>query len=81
MTEAAYQRLPARLAMRLLELSNPDCMIPGPGQQALAGMLGTYRESVGARLRGSKSIVRIHGMRCCRAAMRHACSRLTSKSQ
>ncbi len=52
MTEVAYQRLPARLATRLLELSNLDCIISGPGQQALAGVLGTYRESIGARLQG-----------------------------
>ena len=54
MKEFAYQRLPARLATRLLELSNLGCIFPGSGQQALAGILGTYRESIGARLRGIK---------------------------
>jgi CRP-like cAMP-binding protein len=46
----AYQRLPARLAARLLDLSSGG-IIHGPSRQALAGMLGAYRETIGVYLR------------------------------
>ena len=54
MEEVAYKRLPERLASLLLELSNGGRFIRGTSHQALADMLGTYRETISAILRGFK---------------------------
>jgi CRP/FNR family transcriptional regulator, cyclic AMP receptor protein len=54
MEEVAYKRLPERLASLLLELSNGGRFIKGTSHQALADMLGTYRETISAILRGFK---------------------------
>lgn len=54
MEEVAYKRLPERLAGLLLELSNGSKAIRGTSHQALADMLGTYRETISAILRGFK---------------------------
>ena len=54
MEEVAYKRLPERLAGLLLELSNGSRAIRGTSHQALADMLGTYRETISAILRGFK---------------------------
>ncbi len=54
MEEVAYKRLPERLAGLLLELSNGNRAIRGTSHQALADMLGTYRETISAILRGFK---------------------------
>ncbi len=54
MEEVAYKRLPERLAGLLLELSNGGRAIRGTSHQALADMLGTYRETISAILRGFK---------------------------
>ncbi len=54
MEEVAYKRLPERLASLLLELSNGGKFIRGTSHQALADMLGTYRETISAILRGFK---------------------------
>ncbi len=54
MEEVAYKRLPQRLAGLLLELANGSRAIRGTSHQALADMLGTYRETISAILRGFK---------------------------
>jgi CRP/FNR family transcriptional regulator, cyclic AMP receptor protein len=54
MEEVAYKRLPQRLAGLLLELSNGGRAIRGASHQALADMLGTYRETISAILRSFK---------------------------
>lgn len=54
MEEVAYKRLPERLAGLLLELANGGKAIRGTSHQALADMLGTYRETISAILRGFK---------------------------
>ena len=54
MEEVAYKRLPERLAGLLLELANGGWAIRGTSHQALADMLGTYRETISAILRGFK---------------------------
>src|SRR5512135_849981 len=54
MEEVAYKRLPERLAGLLLELANGGRFIRGTSHQALADMLGTYRETISAILRGFK---------------------------
>ena len=54
MEEVAYKRLPERLAGLLLELANGGHYIRGTSHQALADMLGTYRETISAILRGFK---------------------------
>jgi CRP/FNR family cyclic AMP-dependent transcriptional regulator len=54
MEEVAYKRLPERLAGLLLELGNGGRNIRGTSHQALADMLGTYRETISAILRGFK---------------------------
>lgn len=54
MEEVAYKRLPERLAGLLLELANGGRAIRGTSHQALADMLGTYRETVSAILRDFK---------------------------
>ncbi|HEX9117655.1 MAG TPA: Crp/Fnr family transcriptional regulator [Anaerolineae bacterium] len=54
MEEVAYKRLPERLAGLLLELANGGRYIRGTSHQALADMLGTYRETISAILRGFK---------------------------
>jgi CRP/FNR family cyclic AMP-dependent transcriptional regulator len=54
MEEVAYKRLPERLAGLLLELANGSRNIRGTSHQALADMLGTYRETISAILRGFK---------------------------
>jgi CRP/FNR family cyclic AMP-dependent transcriptional regulator len=54
MEEVAYKRLPERLAGLLLELANGGRNIRGTSHQALADMLGTYRETISAILRGFK---------------------------
>ena len=54
MEEVAYKRLPERLAGLLLELSNGGRAIRGTSHQALADMLGTYRETISAILRSFK---------------------------
>lgn len=54
MEEVAYKRLPERLAGLLLELANGGKAIRGTSHQSLAGMLGTYRETISAILRGFK---------------------------
>lgn len=51
MEEVAYQRLPARLASLLLDLSDSGRFIQGISHQTLADMLGTYRETISAILR------------------------------
>jgi CRP/FNR family cyclic AMP-dependent transcriptional regulator len=53
--DVAYKKLPERLAMLLLELSDEDGLILGVSHQALADHLGTYRETVSAILREFKS--------------------------
>jgi CRP/FNR family transcriptional regulator, cyclic AMP receptor protein len=53
--DVAYKKLPERLAMLLLELSdNKGGMIKGVSHQSLADHLGTYRETVSAILRDFK---------------------------
>jgi CRP-like cAMP-binding protein len=54
MEEVAYKRLPERLAGLLLELANGSKAIRGTSHQALADMLGTYRETISAILRSFK---------------------------
>ena len=54
MEEVAYKRLPERLAGLLLELANGGKAIRGTSHQSLAGMLGTYRETISAILRSFK---------------------------
>jgi len=54
MEEVAYKRLPERLAGLLLELASGGAAIRGTSHQALADMLGTYRETISAILRGFK---------------------------
>jgi CRP/FNR family cyclic AMP-dependent transcriptional regulator len=54
MEEVAYRRLPERLAGLLLELANGGSLIRGTSHQSLADMLGTYRETISAILRGFK---------------------------
>jgi CRP-like cAMP-binding protein len=54
MEEVAYKRLPERLAGLLLELANGGRQIRGTSHQSLADMLGTYRETISAILRGFK---------------------------
>ncbi len=54
MEEVAYKRLPERLAGLLLELANDGRSIRGTSHQSLADMLGTYRETISAILRGFK---------------------------
>ena len=54
MEEVAYKRLPERLAGLLLELAKGGRTIRGTSHQALADMLGTYRETISAILRGFK---------------------------
>jgi CRP/FNR family cyclic AMP-dependent transcriptional regulator len=54
MEEVAYKRLPERLAGLLLELANGGRSIRGTSHQSLADMLGTYRETISAILRGFK---------------------------
>ncbi len=54
MEEVAYKRLPERLAGLLLELANGGKAIRGTSHQALADMLGTYRETISAILRNFK---------------------------
>jgi CRP-like cAMP-binding protein len=53
--DVAYKKLPERLAMLLLDLSDYDNgLIKGVSHQALADHLGTYRETVSAILRDFK---------------------------
>lgn len=53
--DLAYKRLPERLAALLLELGGgKGGLITGISHQSLADMLGTYRETVSAILRGFK---------------------------
>lgn len=53
--DVAYKKLPERLAMLLLELSDyEDGLIKGVSHQSLADHLGTYRETVSAILRDFK---------------------------
>ena len=52
--EVAYKRLPARLAGMLLELADGGHIVRGTSHQALADMLGTYRETISAILRNFK---------------------------
>ncbi len=53
--DVAYKKLPERLAMLLLELSdNQNGLIKGVSHQSLADHLGTYRETVSAILRDFK---------------------------
>jgi CRP/FNR family cyclic AMP-dependent transcriptional regulator len=53
--DIAYKRLPERLAALLLELAGgKGDLITGVSHQSLADMLGTYRETVSAILRGFK---------------------------
>jgi CRP-like cAMP-binding protein len=53
--DVAYKKLPERLAMLLLDLSdNQAGLIKGVSHQALADHLGTYRETVSAILRDFK---------------------------
>lgn len=54
MEEVAYKRLPERLASLLLELANGGKAVRGTSHQALADMLGTYRETISAILRNFK---------------------------
>ncbi len=54
MEDVAYRRLPERLAGLLLELANGGRAIHGTSHQALADMLGTYRETISAILRSFK---------------------------
>ena len=54
MEDVAYKRLPERLAGLLLELANGGKAIRGTSHQALADMLGTYRETISAILRSFK---------------------------
>ena len=54
MEEVAYKRLPERLAGLLLDLANGGRAIRGTSHQALADMLGTYRETISAILRSFK---------------------------
>lgn len=55
MEEVAYKKLPERLAALLIELSSEEeGPIRGISHQALAGRLGTYRETVSAILRDFK---------------------------
>ena len=54
MEEVAYKRLPERLASLLLELAGNGRAIRGTSHQALADMLGTYRETISAILRSFK---------------------------
>jgi CRP-like cAMP-binding protein len=54
MEEVAYKRLPERLAGLLLELANGGRAIRGTSHQAIADMLGTYRETISAILRSFK---------------------------
>jgi hypothetical protein len=50
--EVPYHRLPARLALRFLDLSHSGGIIYGTSQLAMADMLATYRKTFGSRLRG-----------------------------
>jgi CRP-like cAMP-binding protein len=53
--DVAYKKLPERLAMLLLDLSNSqNGLIKGVSHQSLADHLGTYRETVSAILRDFK---------------------------
>lgn len=53
--DVAYKKLPERLAMLLLDLSDgEEGLIQGVSHQALADHLGTYRETVSAILREFK---------------------------
>jgi CRP-like cAMP-binding protein len=53
--DVAYKKLPERLASLLLDLGdNDNGVIEGISHQALAGHLGTYRETVSAILRDFK---------------------------
>lgn len=53
--DVAYKKLPERLAMLLLDLSNnQNGLIKGVSHQSLADHLGTYRETVSAILRDFK---------------------------
>jgi CRP-like cAMP-binding protein len=53
--DVAYKKLPERLAMLLLELSDhQNGVIKGVSHQSLADHLGTYRETVSAILRDFK---------------------------
>lgn len=53
--DVAYKKLPERLAMLLLDLSDYDNgLIKGVSHQSLADHLGTYRETVSAILRDFK---------------------------
>ena len=54
MEEVAYKRLLERLAGLLLELANGERWVRGTSHQSLADMLGTYRETISAILRGFK---------------------------
>ena len=54
MEEVAYKRLPERLAGLLLELASGGKAVRGASHQALADMLGTYRETISAILRTFK---------------------------
>ena len=56
-TEFAYQRLPMRMAWRLLDLSNRGRIIPGPDQQAVASVLGAWREDFAVLLRRFRETV------------------------
>ncbi len=53
--DVAYKKLPERLAALLLELADyQETTITGTSHQALADMLGTYRETVSSILRDFK---------------------------
>lgn len=55
MEEVAFERLPRRLAWLLLDLACGGRFITATSHTALADMLGTYRETVSAILRGFKT--------------------------
>ncbi len=55
MEDVAYKRLPAQLATLLLQLANGGRSVRGISHDALARMLGTYRETVSSILRTFKS--------------------------
>ena len=56
MEEVAFQRLRERLAWLLLDLSSGRRFVDAVSHQALADMLGTYRETISAILRDFKAV-------------------------
>lgn len=55
MEEVAFERLPERLAWLLLDLACGGRFVTATSHNSLADMLGTYRETVSAILRGFKA--------------------------